>query len=682
MKKKEVKKRIEKLKKVINYHRYLYHVLNKQEISAPALDSLKHELYKLEQQFPEFISPDSPTQRVAGRPLKGFKKVEHKVPMLSIEDIFSEKELQEWEDYLKRLIPSQKFEWFAELKIDGFAITLLYKNGILERGATRGNGKVGEDVTQNLKTIESIPLKIRIHSLPDFDFNLSKETKNNIERLINWGMIEIRGEVYMEKRDFEKLNKKMQKRGEKTFANPRNLAAGSIRQLDPTIAGSRPLKFFAYDIITNLGQKKHSQEHKILSMLGFKTDLGKECKNLTEVINYYAETSEKRENFPFQIDGVVLSVDNNQLFDKLGVVGKSPKGIRAFKFPSKQAATIIKDIKLQIGRTGAVTPVAVLKPVEIDGVVISRATLHNEDEIKKLGVRIGDTVIVERAGDVIPSVSKVLPKLRTGKEEKFKMPRFCPSCQTKLVKPEKEVVWRCLNPKCFARRRKYFYHFISKGAFDVVGLGPKIINKLIEEGLVSDPADLFNLKEGDISLLERFAEKSAKNLITAIQSKKEITLPKFIFALGIRNVGEKTAYLLAKKFGSIENLKKASPSDLERIRDIGFAVADSIYDFFHKKRNLELLKKLKKAGVKIGRKERTKYQPLRGRTFVLTGALETLTRDEAKKRIRELGGEISESVSEKIDYVIVGEKPGSKLKEVKKFGIKRIGEQEFLKLIQ
>ena len=682
MKKKEVKKRIEKLKKVINYHRYLYHVLNKQEISAPALDSLKHELYKLEQQFPEFISPDSPTQRVAGRPLKGFKKVEHKIPMLSIEDIFSEKELQEWEDYLKRLIPSQKFEWFAELKIDGFAITLLYKNGILERGATRGNGRVGEDVTQNLKTIESIPLKIRIQSLPNSDFNLSKETKNNIERLINRGMIEIRGEVYMEKRDFEKLNKKMQKRGEKTFANPRNLAAGSIRQLDPTIAGSRPLKFFAYDIITNLGQKKHSQEHQILSMLGFKTDLGKECKNLTEVINYYAETSKKRENFPFQIDGVVVSVDNNQLFDKLGVVGKSPKGIRAFKFPSKQAATIIKDIKLQIGRTGAVTPVAVLKPVEIDGVVISRATLHNEDEIKKLGVRIGDTVIVERAGDVIPSVSKVLPKLRTGKEKKFKMPRFCPSCQTKLVKPEKEVVWRCLNPKCFARRRKYFYHFISKGAFDIVGLGPKIINKLIEEGLVSDPADLFNLKEGDISLLERFAEKSAKNLITALQSKKKITLPKFIFALGIRNVGEETSYLLAKKFGSIENLKKASPSDLERIRDIGFAVADSIYDFFHKKRNLELLKKLKKAGVKIGRKERTKYQPLKGRTFVLTGALETLTRDEAKKRIRELGGEISESVSEKIDYVIVGEKPGLKLKKVKKLGIKRIGEQEFLKLIQ
>ncbi len=696
MKKEEAKKRIGKLKKVINYHRYLYHILNKQEISDSALDSLKHELYKLEQEFPEFITLDSPTQRVAGQPLKGFRKVKHTFPMLSIEDIFSKKELQEWKDYLKRLIPYQKFDYsrakrenkvlsetdfyFTELKIDGFAVTLIYRDGIFEQGATRGSGRIGENVTQNIKTIESIPLEIKIHPS---DFNLSPKIKSNIERLINRGIIEIRGEVYMEKRDFERINKEMQKRGEKTFANPRNLAAGSIRQLNPKLAAFRPLKFFAYDIVTDLGQKKHSQEHQILSILGFKTDLGRECRNLEEVAEYYERITNKRESFPFQIDGVVVSINDNKLFEELGIVGKSPRGMRAFKFPPKKATTIIKDIKFQVGRTGAVTPVAVLKPVYIDGAMVSRATLHNEDEIKKLGVRIGDTVIIKRAGDVIPAVSKVLVRLRTGKERKIKMPNVCPSCQTELVKPENEAIWRCPNSKCLAKKRKYFYHFASRGAFDIEGLGPRIIDRLIEEDLVSDPSDLFNLNEDNISALERFAEKSAKNLISSIQSKKEISFPKFIFALGIRNVGEETAYLLAAEFGSVENLKKASFSDLKKIRDIGPIVANSIFKFFQRGRNLEFIEKLKKAGIKIeSGSYKVKAKKLEGLNFVLTGTLGTMTRREAEEKIRLLDGNISKSVSRKTDYLIVGKDPGSKLERTKKAGLKVIGEKEFLKMLK
>ena len=674
-KKTEAKKRIEKLKKLINYHRYLYHVLNRQEISDAALDSLKHELYKLEQQFPELITLDSPTQRVAGKPLEGFKKVEHKVPMLSIEDIFSEEELRDWEDYFKKLTP-EKFDYFAELKIDGFAISLLYENGIFRVGSTRGTGRVGEDVTQNLKTIELIPLRLEIHQkLPN------KEIEERLEKLIEKGEIEIRGEVYMNVKDFERLNKELGKKGEKTFANPRNLAAGSIRQLDPKLAASRPLKFLAYDIITDLGQKKHSQEHEILKVLGFKTDEGRKCKNLDETIEFWKEVAKKREKLPFQIDGVVINVNDNEIFQKLGVVGKSPRGVRAFKFSPKQATTIIEKIILQVGRTGAITPVAVLKPVEVGGVKISRATLHNEDEIKRLGVKIGDTVIVGRAGDVIPDVIQALPELRTGKEREFKMPKNCPVCGEKLEKPAGEVVWRCKNPKCPARKREYFYHFVSRPAFDILGLGPKIIDRFLDEGLISDPADLFLLKEDDISHLERFAEKSAQNLINAIQSKKKINLAKFIYALGIRNVGEETAQDLAEYFGSFEKLEKANLEELQKIMDVGPVVAKSIYDFFQEKRNLKFVERFKKVGVEILEEKKPKYQPLKGKIFVLTGILETMAREEAKEKIRQLGGEISESVSKKTDFVIVGKEPGSKFQIAKNLGIETLNEKEFLALI-
>jgi DNA ligase (NAD+) len=676
MKKEEAKKRIEKLREVINHHRYLYHVLDRQEISDAALDSLKHELYKLEQQFPEFITPDSPTQRVGGKPLEEFKKVEHEIPMLSIEDIFSEKELEDWENYLKRLEPKAEFEYFAEMKVDGFAITLIYQNGIFTIGATRGDGQTGEDVTQNLKTIESIPLKLEIKEGIS-DKKLEKHLKNLIEK----GRIEIRGEVYMEKKAFEKFNKELEKKGQKPYSNPRNLAAGSIRQLDPKLAASRPLKFLAYDIVSDIGQKKHSQEHQVLPTLGFKTDPGKICKNLSDIVNFWREIAKKRETLPFQIDGVVISINDNSLFQKLGIAGKSPRGTRAFKFSPKQATTKILDIRVQVGRTGAVTPIAYLKPVQVGGVTITKATLHNEDEIKRLGVRIGDTVIVERAGDVIPAVAKVLPELRTGKEKKFYFPKICPVCRTKLVRPLGEAIWRCPNPNCPARKRENLYFFASKKAFDIEGLGPKIIDQLLDENLISQAPDLFELKEGDLIPLERFAEKSAKNLVEAIQKSKEIPLSRFIYALGIRHVGEETAIDLANYFGSLENLKKASKEELEKIPDIGGKVSESIYKWFQLKRNQKFIDDLLKAGIKILPPEKI-GKKLEGKTFVFTGTLKTMTRSEAEKRIRLLGGHPSNSVSKQTDFVVVGSEPGSKLEKAKQLGVKIINEKEFLKLLE
>jgi DNA ligase (NAD+) len=675
MTKEEAKKRIEKLRKVINYHRYLYHVLDRQEISPDVLDSLKHELYKLEQQFPELITPDSPTQRIGGKPLDKFKKVTHLVPMLSLEDIFNEKELYEWEEYIKKLEPSAQFEYFCELKIDGFAITLIYENGLFVCGATRGDGKVGEDVTQNLRTIESIPLRLHVFGkLPN------KTIETNLKKLIKTGRIEIRGEVYMDKSAFEKVNKERKKKGEPPYANPRNLAAGSIRQLDPKLAASRELKFLAYDIVTDVGQTKHSEEHQILPRIGFKTDPGKICKNLKEIVEFWKEAAKKRETLSFQIDGVVVSINNNDLFDKLGVAGKSPRGARALKFSPKRATTKIKDIKIQIGRTGAVTPVAILEPVEVGGVTITRATLHNEDEIKRLGVKIGDTVVVERAGDVIPAISKVLPELRTGKEKEFRMPRSCPVCGAKLIKPQGEVIWRCPNPDCSAKKREFLYHFVSKKAFNIEGLGPKIIDQLIEENLITEPPDIFELKEGDLVPLERFAEKSASNTISAIKNSKKIPLARFIYALGIRHVGEETAIDLANHFGRLERLKKASIEELEALPDVGPIVAKSIYEWFNNKRNLNLLKRFKEVGIEISPPPKIGTK-LKGKTFAITGTLESMTRLEAQRKIRLLGGNPVNSISKNTNYLIVGKNPGSKLKKAKELGVKIITEEEFLKMI-
>ncbi|MDD5144690.1 MAG: NAD-dependent DNA ligase LigA [Candidatus Pacebacteria bacterium] len=668
MKKEEAKKRIKKLRETINHHRYLYHVLNKQEISDAALDSLKHELYSLEQQFSDLITPDSPTQRVGGLPLKEFKKVQHSAPMLSIEDVFNEKELEDWQKHIKRIDPGAGLEYFLEYKIDGFAVTLIYENGVFVTGATRGNGLIGEDVTQNLKTIDSIPLRLN----PRGDFP-NKEIKEKVDSLIRQGRLEIRGEVYMDKKDFERI------KGD--YSNPRNLAAGSIRQLNPKLAASRPLKFLAYDMVTDIKTRKHSQEHEVFPVLGFKTDSGKIVSKSSDIVDFWNETARKRESLPFMIDGIVVVINDNELFRRLGVAGKSPRGIRAFKFSPKQATTRILDIRVQIGRTGAVTPVAYLEPVAVEGVTITRATLHNEDEIKRLGVKIGDTVIVERAGDVIPAVSKVIKELRTGKEREFRFPKICPGCNVKLVRPEGEAVWRCPDPDCPSRKKEILYHFVSKKAFDMRGLGPKIIERLIDENLISQPPDFFELKEGDLLPLERFAEKSANKLVQSIEASKNIPLSRFIYSLGIRHVGEELAMSLADYFGSIDALRRAREEELRRVPDVGEKVAQSICEWFRKKTNQELIDDLLKRGVHI-------ISPLKRQTrlgnkkFVLTGSLDSLTRSDAEKKIRFLGGHSSDSVSKETDYLVAGKDPGSKLEKARKLGVKVISEKEFLEMIK
>ncbi len=691
MHKQEAKNRIEKLKQVINYHRYLYHVLDRQKISDEEFDALKHELHKLEQQYPEFITPDSPTQRVGGEPLDKFEKASHKTPMLSLEDVFNKQELLQWQDYLKRLEPSAFLEYFCEQKIDGFAISLVYENGILKRGATRGDGQTGEDVTPNIKTIESIPLSLQIRKEIQ-----NKDIANNLKKIVKGGRVEVRGEVYMDNQSFKKVNRQRAKNNEQPYSNPRNLAAGSVRQLDPRLAASRNLKFLAYDmpseVTAAIGIKTHQQKHEILSCLGIKTEQGKVCKNIDEVINFWQRIARQREKLPYQVDGIVVTVNDNELFGKLGTVGKSPRGARAFKFSAQTAVTRIKDIKVQVGRTGAVTPVAVLEPTEISGAVITKATLHNEDEIKRLGIKTGDTVVIVRAGDVIPAVNKVLTELRTGKEKHFYFPKTCPVCATKLVKPQKEAVWRCPNESCPARRGELLEHFVSKKAFNIEGMGPKIIKQLMDEGLISSPPDIFELKPGDLLPLERFAQKSAENLVQSIEKSKTISLARFIYSLGIRHVGEETAHDLAETFSSVGNLAKAGIEDLKSVPDVGEKMTESIYNWFRKKQNIELIEKLNNAGVKIhpstvvGATRGSPVTPTRqscifGQTFVLTGTLQTLSRNEAKQKIRELGGRISGSVSAKTDYVVAGNNPGSKLQDAKKLGIKTINEKQFLNII-
>ncbi len=693
MTKKEIKQRIEKLKKEINYHRYLYHVLDRQEISESALDSLKHELYKLEQENPEFITKDSPTQRVGGVPLDKFEKVRHEKRMLSLEDVFSKEEFEDWERRNKKIYPSGKYEYFGELKIDGFAISLIYKNGVLEVAATRGDGVVGEDVTQNIKTIESIPLSLQVHDVFVDNKNIEKY-KKNIEKIIKKGTLNIKGEVYMTKEVFEQINRQREKSGEPPYANPRNTAAGSIRQLDPNIARSRKLEFLAYAITTDFGHKTHKDEHDMLKVLGFKTDkYASLFKNSNEVEKFWEEILKKRDSLPYQIDGLVININDNKTFQMLGVVGKAPRGAIAFKFPAEEATTIVCDVSVQVGRTGVLTPVAHLKPINVGGTVVSRASLHNYDEIRRLGLKIGDTVVVQRSGDVIPKVVKVFENLRTGKEKEIKEPKKCPICFSDVKKDKNGVILRCENKKCPAKSRESLHHFVSKKAFDIDGLGPKILDKLSDIGLISDFADIFFLTEGDLVPIERFAEKSAKNLIEAIKSKKEIELAKFLYALGILHVGEETAILLAKYLAKKSKIKK--PSDvlsafdketeesLQEIPDIGPKAAESIKNYFKDKHNREVLQKLNDAGIIIkSPKISSQANLLEGKVFVLTGELKSFTRDEAKNIIRDLGGKVSSSVSSNTDFVVVGENPGSKLQKAEKLKIKTLSEEDFLKIIK
>ena len=675
--KNEIKNRIEKLRKTINHHRYLYHVLDRQEISDEALDSLKKELFDLELQFPELVTPDSPTQRVGGEPLKEFKKVGHidnegrGARMNSLNDAFSEEDLKEWLERLKKVIGESIGDFYCDPKMDGLAIELMYDEGILTRASTRGDGSIGEDVTNNIKTVEAIPLK------------LESDKEIFPKRLV------VRGEVFLAKGEFERINREQKKKGEKIYANPRNIAAGSVRQLNPKITAKRKLSFYAYGVPGSGDDylKKyptHAREYELLRLWGIPTNPeGTVCRNIGEILSFYEKIKNKREKLPYEIDGIVVSANNSHLFQKAGVVGKAPRGGIAFKFTPTEAETIVEDIIVQVGRTGTLTPVAVLRPVNVGGVVVSRATLHNLDEIKRLDVKVGDTVIVGRAGDVIPDIRQVIKEMRTGKEKEFKMPRKCPICESPIEQVEGQVAFKCVNKNCPAIRREAIYHFVSRNAFDIDGIGPKIVDQLMEVGLIRDSADLFFLKKDDLLNLERFAEKSAQNTVEAIQSKKEVALDKFIYSLGIEHVGEETAFVLARRFKKLSSIKNAGLDELESIEDVGPVVARSIYDWFQKSYNLKLLEKFNKAGVRVLEEKTTKKSiKLANKKFVLTGSLKSMSRDNTKEKIRELGGDVSSSVSKETDYVVAGLEPGSKYDRAKKLGVKIIGENEFLNLIK
>jgi len=702
MLKNEAIKRIIRLRQEIERHNYLYHVLDKPEISDAALDSLKNELVKLEQAFPDLITPDSPTQRVSGKAVASFKKVEHSIAMLSLFDAFSEEDMSAWEDRMVKILEANKktrrdLNYYAELKMDGLAISLIYKNGLLVKGATRGDGRVGEDVTANIKTIASIPLRLRQPSKTELaKIGLSDLIIEQVFNSLAKGEIEIRGEIIMTEAVLKKLNEEYKKLNKPLLANSRNAAAGSIRQLDPKITASRQLDFHCYDIATEFGIELHSQEHGLAKLLGIKVlELNSKCKNLSELINFHHNWEKKRAKLPFECDGVVAVVDNTKLWPILGIVGKGPRYMMAYKFANEQATTKLLDVEWQIGRSGTLTPTARLEPVRVKGVMISNATLHNFDEIKRLGVRIGDTVIIERAGDVIPKIIASLVKLRDGSEKIIKAPLKCPICGTTVMQKPGEVAYRCPNKSCYAVNLRRLMHWTSKTGLDIDSLGPKIIEQLVAANLVADPADFYALTKDDFLSLERFADLSASNLVKAIAASKTPALEKLLYALGIEHVGEETALLLAKQavYWSKQNKQILdTPAalgnlfshiikvDLEKLPDIGTKVADSIISWFGNSANQKFLKKLTDQDVKIIL-PRLINGKLNNKTFVLTGTLNNFSRDEAKGLVRTNGGQISESVSSQTDYLVVGENPGSKYDKAKKLGVRILTEKEFTSLI-
>ncbi len=675
MTKKEAENRIQKLRVAIEKYRYEYHVLNTLSISEEALDSLKQELVNLETQFPDFITPDSPTQRVAGKPLDQFKKVPHKVPQWSFNDAFSEKDIYDFDARVKRFLiasgeKSPTPSYVCELKIDGLKVVLEYVKGKLVTAATRGDGKVGEDVTENVRTIESVPLTL---TLP----------VNSI----------VEGEIYIPKSEFERVNREQEKKGEELFMNPRNITAGTIRQLDPRIVASRKLSTFIYDIarIDTDSTKTQNEELAYLAKLGFKVNKERFlAKNVEDIVSYWKKWEKAKEHEDYLIDGVVIKVNEKRYQDILGYTGKAPRFGIAFKFPAEQVTTVVEDIVLQVGRTGVITPVAHLTPVLVAGSTVSRATLHNEDEIQRLDVRIGDTIILQKAGDVIPDIVKVLVEFRTGKEKKFVMPKQCPECETLLSRQtigtkqnQTSAAYYCTNKKCPAKDRRKFYYFTSKHAFDIEHLGPKNLDVLLDQGLIITYADIFTLKKGDLLLLPRFGEKSVDNLLAAIEKKRSITLERLIVALSIPNIGEETALLLAKyQPALISTYEKIKKEDLESIDGIGPIVAESVIEWFKDSHHQKILKDLLKQITVQHRVLHTKNSYFTGKTFVLTGTLPTLSRDEAKDYIRKAGGSTSSSVSKKTDYVVAGENAGSKYDEAEKLGVKIISEEEFLKLLK
>jgi len=697
MDKKSAFSRIKKLRAQIRDLRYQYHVKNAPDVTDEIYDSLNRELLELLEKYPEFNNPNAPENRVAGRPLDKFHKVKHKRPMLSIGNVFSEEELLAWEKRnLKLLGNDTRPSYFCEMKFDGLAVTLLYEDGNFIRGATRGDGLIGEDITENLKMVRTLPLVLK-KPYPS--------------------LIEVRGEVIMKKKTLEKLNRQNEKEGKILFANSRNAAAGSLRQLDPALVAKRELDFFGYDVVSISGEEwgkyisRHSLKHELLNKLGFEKDIySQKINKLAEALPYIEKISKQRVRLDFNIDGVVINVDEVDIYEILGVAGKDPRGIIAYKYPAEKATTIVKDIKINVGRTGVLTPMALFEPTKVAGSLVSKATLHNMDQIERLGLKIGDTVVIEKAGDVIPKVVEVLTKMRVGTEKKFNMPKSCPICgspiekkttgeQEKIfadgrVRPQdggmskksflasKSVAYYCMNPKCPAKNERYLDHFVA--VFGIYELGPKILRRFKDEGLITDAADIFTLQKEDIEVLERFGEKSAENIINEINNKKKIPLSKFLWALGILHVGEETAKDLAEHFGTLEKLVTASQANLEEIdsvENIGGAVAQSLQTFFSDKNNLWFIEKLKKNGVVIEKESKRQAGKLSGQSFVLTGTLSKMSRQVAKGKIMSLGGKVIGSVSKNTSYVIAGAEPGSKLKSAEKLGVKILNESEFLEMI-
>ncbi|MCG6886224.1 MAG: NAD-dependent DNA ligase LigA [Proteobacteria bacterium] len=664
----KIKKRIEALREQINYHNYRYYVLDDPEIPDAEFDRIMRELQDLEQDYPDLITTDSPTQRIGAVPLKKFSEVKHEIPMLSLANAFSDSEVEDFDRRARERLDVKSIEYAAEPKLDGLAISLMYEDGILVRGATRGDGWTGEDVTQNVRTIDAIPLRLRGKGYPN--------------------ILEVRGEVIITKAGFEQLNDMQRERNAKLFANPRNAAAGSLRQLDPRVTASRPLSFFGYGLgkVTNVKLPgRHSKIMALLQEWGIPVNTEAHVvKGAEGCLDYYHQMQAKRNSLAYDIDGIVYKVDRFDWQEQLGFVARAPRWALAHKFPAQEEMTLLQAIDVQVGRTGALTPVARLEPVHVGGVTVSNATLHNQDEIDRLDARVGDTVIVRRAGDVIPQVVGVVMSRRKGRPRRYRLPDTCPVCGTHTVRLPGEAVTYCAGGLyCPAQRKQAIKHFASRRAMDIEGLGDKLVDQLVDAGLIETVADVYALEAKQLAGLERMGEKSATKLIRAIEKSKHTALARFLYALGIHNVGETTAQSLANYFGTLENIMKADEDDLMTVPDIGPVVAKSITSFFSQKHNREVVSKLLQAGIawpKIKVKADAEL-PLKGRTIVVTGTLASMTRDEAKAAVQMLGGKASGSVSSKTDYVVVGENPGSKADKAESLGVEILDEGSFLKLL-
>lgn len=660
----DVEKQIAELREQIEKHNYAYYVLDQPSISDAEYDELMRKLMELEEQYPQYKTPDSPSQRVGGAPLEAFQKVTHRVPMLSLSNAFNEGDLRDFDRRVRQEVGDVRY--VCELKIDGLAVSLRYEDGYFVQGATRGDGTTGEDITENLKTIRSLPLRLR------------KQVT-----------IEVRGEAYMPRKSFEKLNEKRKMNGEELFANPRNAAAGSLRQLDPKVAASRQLDIFAYHVVNaeELGILSHSAALNYLDELGFKTNPARQvCETIDDVLSYIEQWHGRRASLPYDIDGIVIKVDAFAQQKQLGATAKSPRWAIAYKFPAEEVVTQLVDIELSVGRTGVVTPTAILQPVRVAGTIVQRASLHNEDYIREKDIRLGDYVVIKKAGDIIPEVVRSLPERRTGKEEPFDMPTHCPACASELVRLDDEVALRCVNPQCPAQIREGLIHFVSRQAMNIDGLGEKVIAQLFEHGLVRSVADLYTLTKDQLVALERMGEKSATNLLQAIEASKQNSLERLLFGLGIRHVGAKAAKTLAEHFETMERLQQATKEELTAIHEIGEKMADSIVTYFSKEEVKQLLERLRAYGVNMtykGAKQTVDISStFAGKTFVLTGTLQSMSRSEAKEAIEALGGKVTGSVSKKTDVVVVGEDAGSKLEKAKQLGITIWDEARFLQEIQ